>query len=77
MTIEETLAQVDSERCSKLSHELRQPLSAMKTWIELLENTLRERGSEKQRRYVEKIEAEMQRMTGLLDELSRAGKRPS
>jgi len=70
MTIEEALEDLDRPRRSAVSHELRQPLAAMKTWVELLEKSLGDPAGDKQRRYVTKIRAEIDRLVGLLDRVS-------
>jgi signal transduction histidine kinase len=50
-----------------ISHELRQPLAAMRLWVDLLESTDPEKLSEKHRGYVEKVSVEVGRMGELIE----------
>lgn len=77
MTIEEALADLEKTRRSALSHELRQPLAAMKTWVELLDRSLGDSAEEKQRRYVTKVRAEIDRLAGLFDRVSHGEEAPN
>ncbi len=60
-------------RLRTVIHDLRQPLSALQVWVDLLADTLGN-ASEAQRRYVAKIRTEVTRMTELL---ARAGEEGS
>jgi len=50
-----------------ISHELRQPLAAMRLWVDLLASTDTERLSAKHRGFVEKLSVEVGRMAELIE----------
>jgi signal transduction histidine kinase len=57
-----------------ISHELRQPLAAMRLWLDLLESTAAGSLSEKQRGYLAKSSGEIRRMTRLIEDELRLSK---
>lgn len=57
-----------------ISHELRQPLAAMRLWMDLLESTAGGALTEQQKGYLDKASGEIRRMTRLIEDELRLSK---